>query len=88
MCGACWVEAGSPKELPRNFKEFQKLHDKVGVGGGLHVQLDDYNLSDEDILKPHNLSDLTSDEMDCLAELSYMTEAERIASMAHLDGCF
>jgi len=50
MCKTCWIGEGSPRELPPNADEIIEAIDhlyslpKCGVGGPLHVELDDMNL--------------------------------------------
>lgn len=90
MCKHCWDEKGSPAELPSNFEQFKKLHDEIYetdlAGGRLHIQLDDMNLDDHNVLPTHWEKDLTPTELACLVELRKMTEAQRYASMAKIEG--
>lgn len=53
MCEGCWVEQGSPTELPPTADRIKELLHRLyedlghGTGGPLHVAVDDYNLDDE-----------------------------------------
>lgn len=94
MCEGCWIEAGSPTELPDNYESFTKLCREVydqphgGCGGGLHCELDDMNLGDEHIIQRRGVDDstLTDVERRCLDELKKMTEAQRYACIAKVEG--
>lgn len=50
MCKGCWLKHGAPTELPANADEIveaiEALYEqpRCGVGGPLHVELDDLNL--------------------------------------------
>lgn len=53
MCHGCWEEWGSPQiDTPKVREAAAAIHDVYtqphgGVGGGLHVQLDDFNIDDQ-----------------------------------------
>lgn len=50
MCRECWIEYGSPRELPDDVDEAVSLiaelyaHPDGGTGGPLHVLLDDFGV--------------------------------------------
>jgi hypothetical protein len=53
MCYSCWVEAGSPTELPENADELfdliKRFYAVAPMGGILHIVTDDMNVKDENI---------------------------------------
>lgn len=91
MCHTCWTKAGSPQIDSEKVRAAVKLiaavYERSSVGGGLHIAVDDYNLSDEDIdwclqhlaeyADPENIDD----ERACGEALRALTEHERYAAV-------
>lgn len=96
MCGGCWDKYGRPTTLPSGWQKtvqlIEMLYDEpdCGVGGPLHVVLDDWNLEDEH-LEPYE-GDYAPRAMELAQRISRrlraMTLSERAAVLAAADGMF
>ena len=98
MCTGCWEEYGSPKIISPATVMACGLVNRVyhydGVGGNLHVQLDDWNIEDEHweeftIYHPDGSSQNQFDaERKCFDTFKALTLEERASALALYDGYF
>lgn len=96
MCLNCWREAGSPvidnEQVRAAVALIAAVYEGHSVGGGLHLALDDYNLSDEDIAwcdaHLHEYADPENIDIEraCCAALKVLTEEERYAAVGAFHG--
>lgn len=95
----CWEEYGKPvidsPEVRQTVLLVKRVYEFSGVGGNLHVVVDDWNLEDacldscEKFIKENpNESgpDQIAAETECLNALRRLSEEERAAVMARYDG--
>lgn len=104
MCEDCWIEMGKPNKLPVRADFFARQVRRLygmprgGVGGNLHIVLDDWNLEDssldychgrtrEALMQPGRTDAIIDYEQNVLelglwVMLAGWTEAERGAAMA------
>lgn len=76
MCWGCWKDAGSPRDDSAAVKIAAQLvaalYDVEGVGGLLHIAVDDFNLEDS------HLADCRA-EMEAPAGAAYMADSGSVA---------
>ena len=96
MCYGCWEEFEKPSILNDKTRALPALIKAVygeptgGVGGLLHIVLDDWNIEDDSVAycaddKNHNRP-MTSAERVCIGHMLTMTEQERASGMALEEG--
>jgi len=95
MCKSCWKENGSPlvyrDAVVQAVPLIEKVYEHSSVGGNLHCQLDDDNLSDEFFDEFKIFDELTTkeqelDERICFEFLKQMSEDERRTSLGIYSG--
>jgi hypothetical protein len=97
MCLGCYEEAGKPKIYNDKVKEavnlIKEVYEHSCVGGNLHVQIDDYNLSDDffkdeemEVYDENAPAEQIAIERQLYALLRIMTEQERVSAVALYDG--
>lgn len=108
MCESCWEEYGKPDIVNEKTEAaavlVQQVYDAIGggMGGSLHIVLDDWNLEDDSINwcltqfdeckvsfedKTFNVG-LTDLEQACAAAFLGMSMEERASTLAKFDGMF
>lgn len=110
MCVSCWEDFGRSEKLPADFDRIEELirlvydHPEGGVGGNLHIVLDDWNLETDNIEwclgniaqkqagfgdRANRCSaDLLAIERELVDLLLPLTEGERAACLAKCDQYF
>jgi hypothetical protein len=88
MCEGCYRDYGSPKpdDAARAVVPLiDAVYDDGGVGGGLHVVVDDWNLEDEHLIWCLGQG-LSEDERQCAEALLALSLEQRAAALAIYDG--
>ena len=97
MCYGCWEKGGRPEldspAIRRAVELMGKVYEFSGVGGNLHIVLDDWNIDDDDLdwceqavseggrYGNHDPEQLAA-ERECLNALRALTMEERHSAMA------
>lgn len=102
MCDSCWVERGSPiidtPQVRAAAALLVRLDDEVPMRGGMHAQLDDWNIDDvhfsgdpkADLAPLPSVYSLDARQqalvMETHAAMCALTEQERASALALEDG--
>lgn len=94
MCKNCYFEAGEPKiindKVIHAVKLIEAVYDINGVGGNLHVVLDDWNTDlvegCKELIDAEEDEEKKAIELACYNHLITITEDELITALAIRDG--
>lgn len=95
MCWQCWDNAGRPQidtlGVRAAARAIAAVYECNCVGGNLHVQLDDWNLDDDQFDEYRIYHDDTPDDQEaaeryCFGLLKALTEPERLSAVALHEG--
>ena len=85
MCRSCWDEAGQPAidtpEVRRAVRLIEDVFHESGVGGKLHIVIDDWNVEQEHLDFCAGRV-VTEAERRCHGALNELSEAERMSALA------
>ena len=90
MCIGCYEEYESPVERCGTTEQvvvlIREIYEESCVGGGMHIQLDDWNLDDEHFDSECEGFLKTENERACFALMKAMTVEQRATALAICNG--